>query len=138
MPHRTPSAHRSTCPLASTLDFIGDKWSLLVIRDLVYFGKCTFKKFQDAAERVPAKTLADRLKKLEALGIIAKHPYQTRPLRHEYELTEKGLALIPALKALTLWGQAHIDATETIVEVKDGVQTMTRPVSVDLAWLDVS
>ncbi|MCE7997604.1 MAG: helix-turn-helix transcriptional regulator [Rhodobiaceae bacterium] len=133
-----PTTHRSTCPLASTLDLVGDKWSLLIIRDLVYFGTCTFKKFQSAAEKIPAKTLADRLKKLEALGIISKQPYQTRPLRHEYELTEKGLALLPALKALTLWGQAHIDERETIVAVKDGVQSMTRPVAVDLAWLEVS
>lgn len=127
--------HRSLCPLASALDLFGDKWTLLIVRDLIYFGPSTFKKLSQSSESIQTNTLADRLKKLEALGVISKRPYQERPVRYEYELTDKGLSLIPVVKALTLWGQDHIEARETIVAIEDGVERMTRPVSVDLALL---
>ena len=129
------SKHRSLCPLASALDLFGDKWTLLIVRDLIYFGPSTFKKLSQSSESIQTNTLADRLKKLEALGVISKRPYQERPVRYEYALTDKGLSLIPVVKALTLWGQANIESRETIVAIKDGVETMTRPVSVDLALL---
>ena len=129
------NTHRSLCPLASTLDLFGDKWTLLIVRDLIYFGPSTFKKLSQSSESIQTNTLADRLKKLEALGVISKRPYQERPVRYEYELTDKGLSLIPVVKALTLWGQDNIEARETIVAIEDGVETMTRPVSVDLALL---
>ena len=126
---------RSSCPLASSLDLLGDKWTLLIVRDLIYFGPSTFKKFTQSAEHIQTNTRTDRLKKLEDHGIIEKRPYQERPVRYEYALTEKGLSLIPVMKALTLWGQKHIDATETIVATENGVEKMTRPVSVDPALL---
>ncbi|MEQ9586782.1 MAG: helix-turn-helix domain-containing protein [Parvibaculaceae bacterium] len=129
------SKHRSSCPLASSLDLLGDKWTLLIVRDLIYFGPSTFKKLSDSAEHIQTNTLADRLKKLEKLGVITKQLYQERPIRYEYALTAIGLSLIPVVKALTLWGQEHIDATETIVAIENGVERMTRPVSVDLALL---
>ncbi|GAA3938205.1 helix-turn-helix domain-containing protein [Litoribacillus peritrichatus] len=124
-------SHRSHCPLASSLDFLGDKWSLLIVRDLIYNGKCTFKDFQESSEKMPTNTLAERLKRLETLGIISKEPYQERPVRYQYALAEKGMALIPAIKEIVLWGQKYIDSTITIVQEVDGVETMTRPVSVD-------
>lgn len=114
---------------------LGDKWTLLIVRDLIYFGPSTFKKLSDSAEHIQTNTLADRLKKLEKLGVITKQLYQERPIRYEYALTAIGLSLIPVVKALTLWGQEHIDATETIVAIENGVERMTRPVSVDLALL---
>ncbi len=123
--------HRSDCPLASSLDFFGDKWSLLIIRDLVYYGQCTFKDFQDSWEKMPTNTLADRLKRLESLEIISKEPYQQRPVRYHYKLANKGLDLLPALKEIVLWGQKHIDHTVEIVKVKDGIETMARPVALD-------
>lgn len=129
------SKHRSLCPLASALDLLGDKWTLLIVRDLIYFGPSTFKKLSESAESIQTNTLADRLKKLEGMGVISKRPYQERPVRHEYALTDKGLSLIPVVKALTLWGQDNIDSRETIVAVEDGVEKLTRPVSVDLALL---
>jgi len=123
--------HRSDCPLASSLDFFGDKWSLLIVRDLVYNGQCTFKDFQEAQERMPTNTLADRLKRLETLGIISKTPYQQKPIRYQYQLADKGMDLLPALKEIVLWGQKHIDHTVEIVEAVNGVESMTRPVSID-------
>jgi DNA-binding HxlR family transcriptional regulator len=123
--------HRSDCPLASSLDFFGDKWTLLIVRDLLYYGQCTYKDFQESWEKMPTNTLADRLKKLEALGIIVKEPYQQKPVRYEYRLSDKGMALIPAIKEIVLWGQKYIDHTIEIVKMVDGVPTLTRPMAID-------
>ncbi|MAZ86511.1 MAG: transcriptional regulator [Cellvibrionaceae bacterium] len=131
MPKKNINTHRSDCPLASSLDFFGDKWSLLIVRDLVYYGKCTFKDFQQSWENMPTNTLAERLKRLENLGIISKEPYQEKPVRYHYQLAEKGMDLLPAIKQIVLWGQKHIDHTIEIVSVVDGVERMSRPVSVD-------
>ena len=135
MTKRERTKHRSSCPLASALDLLGDKWTLLIVRDLIYFGPSTFNKLSASSENIQTNTLADRLRKLEELGIVAKQPYQERPVRYEYSLTEAGLTLIPVLKAFTLWGQKHIGSTETIIAVEDGVERMTRPVAVDPALL---
>jgi len=107
-------SHRSTCPLASALDMFGDKWTLLVVRDLLLHGQRTYKELQQSWEKMPTNILAQRLKKLEAIGIIAKQPYQQRPLRNHYSLTKKGMALTPALKAIALWGQEYIESTSNI------------------------
>lgn len=119
--------HRSSCPLASALDLFGDKWSLLIVRDLIYFDKRSFKEFELSWERIPTSTLADRLSKLESLGVISKKLYQKRPARYQYLLTEKGLTLIPAIKAMTLWGQEHIESTIEVVKVSNGVETLVAP-----------
>lgn len=119
--------HRSSCPLASALDLFGDKWSLLIVRDLIYFDKRSFKEFELSWERIPTSTLADRLSKLESLGVISKELYQKRPARYQYLLTEKGLTLIPAIKAMTLWGQEHIESTIEVVKVSNGVETLVAP-----------
>ena len=129
------TVHRSKCPLASSLDLFGDKWTLLVVRDLMYFGECSFKDLQNSAENIPTNTLSERLKRLENLEVISKTPYQTRPVRYQYTLTKKGLGLLPALKAITLWGQENIDSTIEIVSNINGVETLTRPVSVDVSLL---
>ena len=105
------SSRRSVCPIACTLDIIGDKWSLLVIRDLI-LGKKTYREFQDSPEGIPTNILAERLKRLESHGIIEKHPYQERPVRYAYELTQKGQALGPVLKETIKWGLKYIPGTE--------------------------
>lgn len=125
--------HRSRCPLASTLDLFGDKWSLLIVRDLIYFSKRSFKELEQSWEQIPTSTLADRLSKLEDLGIISKELYQKRPARYQYLLTEKGLALIPAIKAMTLWGQEHIESTIEVVKVSNGVESLVAPGEYTLA-----
>src|SRR5437016_4055589 len=80
---------RSPCAVACTLDLIGDKWSLLVVRDL-FRGKATYNELQNSPERIPTNLLADRLRKLEEAGLIAKSAYQEHPVRFAYGLTEKG------------------------------------------------
>lgn len=101
---------RSPCAIANSLDILGDKWSLLVVRDLL-FGKTTYGDLARSPERIPTNILADRLKRLEQAGIISSTPYQERPVRYSYALTEKGLALGDVLLAFVRWGKEHIPGT---------------------------
>jgi DNA-binding HxlR family transcriptional regulator len=104
---------RSPCAVACTLDLVGDKWSLLVVRDLLR-GNVTYGKLQDSPEGIPTNILADRLKRLEVAGLIAKSAYQEHPVRYAYGLTEKGKDLREILGALVRWGKKHIPGTQTL------------------------
>ena len=106
---------RSACAVANSLDIVGDKWSLLVVRDLLY-GKRTYGELVNSPERIPTNILADRLKRLEGAGIIASAPYQQHPLRYAYTLTPKGSALGDVLLAFVRWGKQHIPGTVTLSE----------------------
>jgi DNA-binding HxlR family transcriptional regulator len=110
---------RSRCAIANTLDLVGDKWSLLVIRDMLH-GKHTYGELLDSPERIPTNILADRLKRLEDAGIIASSPYQERPIRYAYTLTDKGAALGEVLLALVRWGKRHIPGTRTLKGLPPG------------------
>lgn len=101
---------RSQCPVTNTLEIIGDKWSMVIIRDL-FLGKKTYGDFQSSNEGIPTNILADRLKRLESSGIVDKIPYQQRPVRYEYKITKKGKDLGKVLKALKDWGLKHIPGT---------------------------
>lgn len=100
-------AFRSQCPVAASLDLLGDKWSLVIVRDLMVC-KRKYKDFQHSPEGIPTNILANRLRKLEGDGIIEKRPYQEKPIRYEYALTRKGADLLPVLQQLALWGHKHI------------------------------
>ena len=108
---------RSPCPIASALDVVGDKWSLLVVRDMLR-GKQTYKELQESPERIPTNLLADRLQRLERAGLISSSAYQQRPVRYAYELTEKGKALGEVLKAYVQWGKRYIPGTRTLREIQ--------------------
>lgn len=99
--------NRSHCPLSCALDLLGDKWSLLIIRDIC-LNKKRYVDFQSSPEGIPTNILASRLKRLEENGIIVKQPYQTKPLRCEYRLTTKGADLLPVLQMLAVWAQKYI------------------------------
>jgi len=101
---------RSLCAVANSLDIVGDKWSLLVVRDLLH-GKRTYGELADSPERIPTNLLADRLKRLESAGIIVGTPYQQRPVRYSYTLTPKGKDLGGVLLAFVRWGKQHIPGT---------------------------
>lgn len=103
---------RSSCPIASTLDIVGDKWSLVIVRDLLT-GKQRYNQFCNSPEGVPTNLLAARLRKLEEQGIIVRTPYQTRPVRYAYRLTPAGAALLPVLQEMCRWANAHIEGTWT-------------------------
>ncbi len=102
---------RSGCPITNSLDILGDKWTLLVIRDLV-LGKRRYQEFMASSERIASNILADRLKQLEASGLVTRQAYQQSPARYEYVLTEKGEGLKPVLRALVVWGKAYFSITK--------------------------
>lgn len=116
---RANDSRRSACAVACTLDLVGDKWSLLVIRDLLH-GKSTYGQLLDSPEGIPTNILADRLKRLEDTGIIASSAYQERPVRYAYALTEKGRALGDVLLALLRWGKTYVPGTRTLTEAAPG------------------
>jgi DNA-binding HxlR family transcriptional regulator len=116
---KADSFPRSHCPIANTLELIGDKWSLLVVRDLLR-GKATYGELLDMPERIPTNILADRLRRLEEAGLIASSAYQERPVRYAYTLTEKGSALGDILLAIVQWGKKHIPGTRTYKEPAPG------------------
>jgi DNA-binding HxlR family transcriptional regulator len=101
-PHR-----RSGCPVSVTLETFGDRWSLLVIRDLMVRGLRTFKDFRDSGEGIATNILADRLRKLEESGIILAETEKADARRVNYRLTEKGVDLAPVLLELLIWGARH-------------------------------
>ncbi|WP_284343788.1 winged helix-turn-helix transcriptional regulator [Dyella mobilis] len=109
---------RSPCAVASSLDIVGDKWSLLVVRDLLH-GKHTYGELADSPERIPTNILADRLKRLESAGIITSTPYQQHPVRYAYSLTPKGNDLGEVLLAFVHWGKRHIPGTVVLKQTPD-------------------
>jgi DNA-binding HxlR family transcriptional regulator len=109
-------ARRSPCPVAGTLDIVGDKWSLLIVRDMRH-GKRTYGELAASPEGIPTNILADRLRRLEDAGIVARDAYQERPPRYAYTLTEKGRDLGDIMQALVRWGKKHIPGSRTLSEV---------------------
>lgn len=106
---QTP-ASRSGCPIATTLDCIGDQWSLVIVRDML-LGSKRFGDFLKSPEGITTNILASRLARMEELGLVEKTPYQERPLRHEYRLTEAGRELTPILQAMCRWANRHFPGT---------------------------
>ena len=104
------SSQRSGCPISSTLDIFGDKWSLIIVRDMLR-GKSRYGEFQDSPEGITTNILSERLKRLEAAGLIKKIPYQERPVRNAYTLTEAGLGLKPVVQALCRWANEFFPDT---------------------------
>ncbi len=101
---------RSRCPIASTLDLLGDRWSLILIRDMLT-GKTRFGEFLASPEHIPTNILSSRLRDLEEAGLVEKRPYQARPERFDYALTQQGQALLPVLQEVCRWANAHIEGT---------------------------
>jgi DNA-binding HxlR family transcriptional regulator len=101
------SARRSGCPLNASVEMLGDRWSLLIIRDMMLFGYRTFKQFLNSHERIASNVLADRLKRLENYGIISGAPDPSDGRKMIYSLTAKGLDLAPVLTEMVLWAAAH-------------------------------
>jgi len=108
---------RSCCPITHALDIFGDKWTLLIVRDLV-LGKSRYLELISSAEKIASNILADRLKRLEAAGLITRRAYQQKPVRYEYSLTEKGESLKPVLAAIISWSQKHHPDTQIFPAVE--------------------
>ena len=99
---------RSNCPLSCSLDLLGDKWSLVIIRDLLFFNKKTFKDLSNSKENIATNILAARLKNLELKGILTRNDVLKNKKTKHYILTEQGKALKPVLKALSKWGDCFL------------------------------
>ncbi len=102
------SQFRSKCPISSGLDIIGDKWSLLIIRDMLFSNKKTFKDFSSSEECIATNILTSRLKLLEELKIIRKSKLEGNKKSNIYSLTEKGINLLPLIAEITLWSNEFI------------------------------
>jgi len=113
---------RSPCPIANTLDIIGDKWTLLVLRDVLFFKKEQYGEFLSSWENISTNILAERLKRLERAGLVSKQPYQTNPTRYRYSATPKGEALQPVISAIKKWGLDNIAKTRQ--PAKAGLKAM--------------
>ncbi|WP_018278026.1 helix-turn-helix domain-containing protein [Teredinibacter turnerae] len=109
---------RSPCPLACALDIVGDRWSLVILRDLMFFEKSVFNDFLTSPEKISTNILTDRLKRLEGLGLIGRSQYQAKPPRYKYELTEFGQTLRPVMAELVRWGQTHLSKQSLLSEAQ--------------------
>jgi DNA-binding HxlR family transcriptional regulator len=98
---------RSECPLSYALDLFGDRWTLLILRDMIFFGKCSYSEFLNSYEKIASNILTDRLSSLHANGFVAKHISPSKKSKFLYTLTDKGIALIPAITEIILWADQH-------------------------------
>lgn len=101
-----PKPYDQLCPIARTLDIIGERWTLLILRD-IFLGKTRFGQILASSPGLPSKLLSERLKKLENEGLLERAVYSEHPLRAEYRLTERGQSLGPVMEALVRWGFEH-------------------------------
>ena len=99
--------HPTECPIAFALDIFGDRWSLLIVRDVLFKGRRTYQEFLDAGEGIATNVLADRLKKLQRAGILTKKRSKEDARTFEYELTPRGLDLLPVLLEMLRWSAIH-------------------------------
>jgi DNA-binding HxlR family transcriptional regulator len=112
---KLPKIRRSPCPVSCTLDIVGDKWTLLIVRDLL-LGKTRFKEFAASPERIPTNLLAERLERLLARGLIIQCSPSDGTKHLAYQLTEKGKALHAVLAALRGWGLRWERGTRALLE----------------------
>ncbi|MGO9403880.1 MAG: winged helix-turn-helix transcriptional regulator [Terriglobales bacterium] len=104
---KSKAKRRSACPLNASVEMLGDRWSLLIIRDMMLRGFRTFKEFMECYEGIATNILADRLRKLVAHGILTTEPDPSDGRRMVYSLTAKGIDLAPVLTEMVLWAAAH-------------------------------
>ena len=98
---------RSDCPISNSLDLWGDKWSLLIIRDLMFSKTCTYGQFLKAKEGIATNILASRLQALEENGLIEKLPHPESKAKILYKLTRKGIDLVPVMIEINLWAEKY-------------------------------
>jgi DNA-binding HxlR family transcriptional regulator len=102
------------CPISTTLEILGDRWTLLVIRDLMFSGKRTYGEFLQSPEKIATNILADRLLILEKTGILEKRAFPGNRAKNLYQLTPKGVDLMPILFEIILWGEKYLEIPERI------------------------
>jgi len=113
---------RSPCPIANSLDILGDRWTLLVVRDLMFRGMSEYGQFLEAGEGISTNILADRLNRLVEQGVIERREHSTDKKRVTYVLTEKGIDLMPVLLELVLWATKHLPHVQAPREFMDSLK----------------
>jgi DNA-binding HxlR family transcriptional regulator len=109
------SGHRSGCPINLTLELLGDRWSLIVIRDIMFGNRRHFRELQNQSEeRIASNILADRLKRLVEAGLLSRSGDPTHRQKAVYSLTEPAIQLVPLLAQLGAWGRRHTPASEEL------------------------
>ncbi len=103
---------RSDCPIANTLDIFGDRWTLLIIRDMMFLEKREFGEMVISNEKIATNILTDRLQRLQNSGILLKSPNPDNGTKYIYTLTEKGIQLLPIMIEVILWGMINIPGTD--------------------------
>jgi DNA-binding HxlR family transcriptional regulator len=111
---RVDSDHRSGCPINLTLEVVGDKWSLLILRDMMFGNKRHFRELLRSEEGISSNILADRLRMLVEQGIITKAGDPTHLQKAIYSLTEQGIELLPVLAQMAVWGRKYLPVTEEL------------------------
>jgi DNA-binding HxlR family transcriptional regulator len=109
VPRQAKIRRRSDCPLNASVEMLGDRWSLLIIRDMMLRGFRSYKEFMECYEGIATNILADRLRKLMSYGIIRTEPDPSDGRKVIYRLTQKGIDLAPVLTEMVLWAAAHED-----------------------------
>jgi DNA-binding HxlR family transcriptional regulator len=107
-------AHRSGCPINLTLEVLGDKWSLLILRDIMFGRKRHFRELMRSEEGISSNILADRLKRLVEQGLLTKADDPTHKQKALYSLTEKGVDLLPVLAQMAVWGRKYLPVSEEL------------------------
>lgn len=105
---------RSDCPFSCSLDILGDKWTLLIIRDMVFFGKNTYSDFLKSPEGIATNVLASKLLQLEENGLIEKLEHPDSKAKFLYKLTPKGIGIIPILAEMYLWAEQYHSVPDRI------------------------
>jgi DNA-binding HxlR family transcriptional regulator len=126
------SKRRSDCPISFALDIFGDKWSLLIIRDLIFKGKKTYGEFLMSDEKIATNILADRLTMLEREGLIKSKLDQGKKTRYNYTLTSKAIDLVPALIEIIRWSATYDKRTAAPKEFVDRIKNDRENLIVDL------
>lgn len=127
---------RSDCPISCSLDIWGDKWSLLIVRDLIFAKQCTYGDFLKSKEKIATNILASRLQMLEENGIISKSVHPESKAKVLYKLTQKGIDLLPVMIEIELWAAKYFDLSEerkkVVEEIKQGKEAFLKNLTEEL------
>jgi len=128
----TSSERRSRCPVVFALDVFGDRWTMLLVRDMVFRGFSTYKEFLESGEGISTNILADRLRRLEDEGIVTREPDPDHGAKHHYRLTRKGLALVPVMLEMVRWSARYDPRTPVSRALKRRLEREPRAVADEL------
>jgi len=115
------TTRKSGCPINLSLELLGDRWTLLIIRDLVFAGKKHFREFLQSDEGISSRTLAERLQTLRDEGILTRGDDPSHKLKAIYRLTEAGIDLVPVLATLGAWAARHRKADSDLADIAEGL-----------------